>query len=533
MATLYLALLGGFTATVDGHVLDGLPTRKARALLAILATSPGYRQSRERMATMLWERSAEEQARASLRQTLASVRKVLAEAGAEDMLEANADSIWLDGERCEVDALKFESLLEEDHTKALDGACRLYSGDFLLGLSLREESFEEWLVNERRRFQELARRALTRLLAHCLEDGDHVWAMDIATRLLAIDPLQEDVHRALMKIHARDGRRSLALRQFESCRELLKRELDVEAGTETMELAESIRRQEQSSGTVHTVPQSSANAGRSTADTAIRAEQAGALPNLEQSTAFPGEIRPVTVLFARFSVADDVDDPPDPEQHHRLAQSFQDAAEAAVERYGGHIDNRIGDTVVAVFGIPVAHGNDAERALRAAVDIRTMTPELSDGAAHPIAARVGVAGGQVVVSAGEAGQRGYAITGDSVDVARQLELLTGPGDILATQSVVTDTARFFDSHAVPSLNLQSRGRRLLVQQVRALRDIPRWVRTTRFVGRRVEMDQMRSVLESCRERGHAHIVFVRGEPGIGKTRLLEETARLAEDRGFG
>ncbi len=244
MSTLYLALMGGFKAEVDGRVLDGLPTRKARALLAILAISPDYRQPRERLATMLWERSAEEQARASLRQTLASVRKVLSEAGAEDVLEADSDSVWLDRERCDVDVLEFESMLESDRSGSLDEACSLYRGDFLLGLSLREESFEEWLVNQRRRYQELARRTFGRLLDRCLEDGEHGSATDLATRLLAMDPLQEDVHRALMKIHARDGRRNLALRQYETCRELLKRELDVEPIAETHELAESIRREE-------------------------------------------------------------------------------------------------------------------------------------------------------------------------------------------------------------------------------------------------------------------------------------------------
>jgi len=125
MSTLYLALMGGFKAEVDGRVLDGLPTRKARALLAILAISPDYRQPRERLATMLWERSAEEQARASLRQTLASVRKVLSEAGAEDVLEADSDSVWLDGERCDVDVLEFESMLESDRSGSLDEACSL------------------------------------------------------------------------------------------------------------------------------------------------------------------------------------------------------------------------------------------------------------------------------------------------------------------------------------------------------------------------------------------------------------------------
>jgi class 3 adenylate cyclase/tetratricopeptide (TPR) repeat protein len=248
--------------------------------------------------------------------------------------------------------------------------------------------------------------------------------------------------------------------------------------------------------------------------------------------AFPGEIRPVTVLFARFSAADEDHAPLDPEQHLRLAQAFQASAQAAVDHYGGHIDSCIGDTVVAVFGTPVAHGNDAERALRAAVDIRDSVPALSEEQVRPVAAHVGVAAGQVVVSAEDADQGGYAMTGDSVDSARQLELKSRSGEVLATQVLLAGADRFFDSQPAPELNLRSRGRSLPVQRILAVRATPRRNRPTRFVGRRLELGQIQSVLDACRDPGHAHIVYVRGEPGIGKTRLLEETAIHAEAQGF-
>jgi DNA-binding SARP family transcriptional activator len=532
MGTLHLALFGGFKADIDGLPLDDLPTRKARALLAILATSPDRRQPREIIAAMLWERSAEEQARASLRQTLASVRKVLAEANADGVLEADSESVWLHPERCEIDAAKFEAFLEQDGPDAAEAMCRLYSGDFLAGLNLREASFEQWLVVERRRFQELARRALSRLFTRCLEAGDYARAMDCGTRLLAMDPLQEDVHRGLMDIHAREGHRGLALRQFETCRDLLKRELGVEPESDTVKLADTIRRQAHVSETQQETLSSSAAADAPDSDVTTPSEVATKASSTQQSATFPGEIRPVTVLFARFALGVDDLDPPDAEQHHRLAQTFQESTEESVIRYGGHVENRIGDTVVAIYGIPAAHGNDAERALRAAVEIRALTPSLGEEAAQPVAAQVGVASGQVVVSAGDAGQGSYNITGDSVDVARQLEVLSWPGEVLATQAVVADAERFFDFQAAPEINVRSRGRALPVYRVSTLRETPRWLHPTRFVGRQFELEQMQNVLGSCRDAGHAHIVFVRGEPGIGKTRLLEETAKLAEQRAF-
>lgn len=139
MAELRLNLLGGFGAHVDGKPPLMLPTRKARALLAVVATAPGMKHGREGLAGMLWERSAEEQARATLRQTLSSIRKALSDGGADGVLYTNADEVGLDPDRCRADALIFEALVEDGAPDALNNACRLYKGDFLAGLSLREE----------------------------------------------------------------------------------------------------------------------------------------------------------------------------------------------------------------------------------------------------------------------------------------------------------------------------------------------------------------------------------------------------------
>jgi DNA-binding SARP family transcriptional activator/tetratricopeptide (TPR) repeat protein len=524
MGTLNLALLGGFEADIDGRRLNDLPTRKARALLAILASSSELRQPRDRVAAMLWERSAEEQARASLRQTLASVRKTLAEGGAEGALQADGSFMWLDDERCQVDIREFESLIASGQPDSLDAACRMYSGEFLVGLSLREESFEQWLLEQRRHFQELARRGFGDLLESYLEGGNHVRAAEVAACLLAIDPLQEHVHRALMKFHASNGNRSLALRQFETCRAMLREELDAEPDEATVALAESIR--------IQGAGPDSASGESATSGNRNGSDDTPEPPGSEPPVAFPGEIRPVTVLFARFTAAEDGDEPLEPEQHHLMAQAFQELATSVVLRYGGLVDNRIGDAVVALFGTPVAHGNDAERALRAAVDIRSSGGAITGATTNPPIIRVGVASGQVVIGAADVERGGYTITGNSVDIAQQLEHASGAGEVLATEAVIADAARFFESKSVPDVELRSRGRPLAVHRILALRETPRWVRPTRFVGRRVEMSQIQSVLDACRDPANAHIVFVRGEPGIGKTRLLEESAALAEEQGF-
>ncbi len=112
----------------------------------------------------------------------------------------------------------------------------LYEGELLEGLSLREEAFEEWLAAERRRLRELARDALTELLAHYEAIAETKAGRRVAEQLLALDPLQESVHRALMRLHAAEGRHGAALKQYGECVRILSRELGVEPEAATIAL---------------------------------------------------------------------------------------------------------------------------------------------------------------------------------------------------------------------------------------------------------------------------------------------------------
>ena len=116
------------------------------------------------------------------------------------------------------------------------------------------------------------------------------------------------------------------------------------------------------------------------------------------SSAAEGERRQVTVLFADLVGYTALSREVDAEDVHALLGRFFDRVDHIVEEYGGHIDKHIGDCVMAVFGAPVAHGNDAERAVRAALAIREAMPELSAEAGHSMRVHIGIAGGQVVAS---------------------------------------------------------------------------------------------------------------------------------------
>ena len=216
-----------------------ISTRKNKALLVYLAMTAEQPQLRGKLTALLWDRSAEEQARASLRQTLWSLRKILAAADA-DILHTDGDLIWLEPEALEIDAIRFERLLEQGDIDALQQAVSLYRGDFLAGFSLREESFEEWLMSERERLREQAMQALRQLQAHFETHGEAEAGLKISRQLLSLDPLQESAYRSMMRLYWRSGQRSSALRQYEACARLLRDELGIAPDPQTQALYQRI-----------------------------------------------------------------------------------------------------------------------------------------------------------------------------------------------------------------------------------------------------------------------------------------------------
>lgn len=237
MALLDITLLGGFLARLPSGAAVSLPTKKAQALVAYLAVPPGQAHPRDKLAALLWGDMQEPQARASLRQAIFAIRKALP---AADPLRQEGGSVALSPESVKVDVARFEQLVMEGTREALERAAVLYRGAFLDGLAIREAPFEDWLVAERLRLQELAMEVLARLLGLQRGAGDLEAAVQSALRLLAIDPAQEPVHRVLMRLLVQLGRRGTALRQYQACVEALARELRVEPDPETKALYQEI-----------------------------------------------------------------------------------------------------------------------------------------------------------------------------------------------------------------------------------------------------------------------------------------------------
>jgi TolB-like protein/DNA-binding SARP family transcriptional activator/Tfp pilus assembly protein PilF len=227
-------LLGRFELRAPDGQEVALGARKSIALLAILAAAPGQRMSRDRVAVLLWEDMPDAQARGNLRQLLAATRR------SAPFLEADAGSIGFSATMVETDLAAFEAAIAQATPEALERAAGLYRADLLDGFSLRDRDFDEWLSGERERLREHAVQLFLRLMERAAATGVEP-AIRWGLRILAVDPVHEPAHRALMELYAAQGRHAAALRQYEQLRDTLRRELDARPAPETDALVSRIR----------------------------------------------------------------------------------------------------------------------------------------------------------------------------------------------------------------------------------------------------------------------------------------------------
>jgi TolB-like protein len=240
MAIVELTLFGGFQVRLaTGQELD-LPGQKDRALLAFLALPAGTAHSRDKLANLLWSDRGDQQARDSLKHALTGLRRCL-EPASPSPIVADRQSVKLDPTGLDIDVAAFERLLGDGTAESLERAMKLYSGDLLEGIGIRDSAFEDWLLVERQRLRQLAEDALTTLLTLALAAGSLERAVLAARHLLALDPLRETAHRALMQIHAQRSETTQALKLYESLQDRLHRELGVKPEPQTVQLYESIR----------------------------------------------------------------------------------------------------------------------------------------------------------------------------------------------------------------------------------------------------------------------------------------------------
>src|SRR4051794_38794020 len=220
----------------------------------------------------------------------------------------------------------------------------------------------------------------------------------------------------------------------------------------------------------------------------------------------------VTVLFCDVVGSTASGESVDVERTRSLLAHFFVRMKGIIEAHGGVVDKFIGDAVMAVFGVPVAHEDDALRAVRAASEMRAALPELK------LLARIGINTGEVVTRTAE-----RLVTGGAVNVAARLEQVAKPGTVLLGAATVQLVQSTIDVSPVGSLELKGKSEPVPAWELLSLRRAPAEHRPpTSMIGRRAELEQLRAVLEQAVRERSCRLFTIFGDAGVGKSRLTSE-----------
>jgi class 3 adenylate cyclase/tetratricopeptide (TPR) repeat protein len=215
------------------------------------------------------------------------------------------------------------------------------------------------------------------------------------------------------------------------------------------------------------------------------------------------------------------------EEVQALLDTFFSVADQLVEAHGGTIDKHIGDCVMALFGAPVARGDDVVRAVRAAAAIVAAMPGVSATVGRKLEVHGGIAAGEVVAAGG--GQIGYTVTGETVNLAARLADIAAPGEILLSDGVRLVLGETVRLEPLGEVALQGFARTQLAHRLVGLAE-PASLGGL-LVGRDAELAQLDWLLGRVGAARQGGLVVIRGDAGVGKTRLVRELERRAAGRG--
>jgi DNA-binding SARP family transcriptional activator len=499
---LEVRLLGPIEVERDGEPA-ALGGQKPRTLFAVLALEPGRVVSVDRLVEALWPGDPPDTAGHAIQVYVSQLRKAL---GPVIATRAPGYVLELDPER--VDAHRITRLAQEGRA-ALEGgepeAAEVALREALAlwrGPALADFLYEPFAQTQIARFEELRTVVVEERIEADLALGRHVELVSELEALVQAERLRERPRAQLMLALYRSGRQADALAAYRDARETLVEELGIDPGPELRELEAAILRQDES---------------------LLLEETPLARPAMQFR-------RLVTILFVDVVESMALAEALDPEALAAVLRRYFETVSAAISHHGGIVEKYAGDAVMAAFGIPVSHEDDALRAARAALDVRAGMTALNEELVRQhgigLEIRIGLEAGEVVATPTEARQR--LVTGEAVGIASRLEQAAGSDEI-----VVGEVAGRLIDHAaeLESLGeLMIKGKRDPVHAYRLLGLTPvapafEARQDAPLVGRKRELAALRRALKRATDGGSAQVAVVIGSPGVGKSRLSAELAR--------
>jgi len=489
-------ILGPIEVELSGGRTAGVPRGRALSFLALLLVHRGGIVRLDRVVDELWGGAGPRNAKNAVHVVASRLRAAVG----DDVLASEgggyAVRLWpgaLDADRFEE---RFRRGREElargeprDAAETLRHALGLWRGPALA--DVRDEGFAQ---PEIARLDDLHLACLSERIDADLALGRHAEVTGELEALVREHPFRERLRGQLMLSFYRAGRQADALAAYRAARRALVDGLGIEPSRDLRDLEAAILRQ--------AVPPPASPPQRSA----------------DRTTVAPDARRRVTCVFSQLAYPEE-SAALDPEAFRSVLERYHETARAVCARHGGIVAELRSDAVLAVFGIPVAHENDAQRALRAAAEMGTRTEELPFG----LCARSGVCTGDVVAPG-----RGLAVApliGEAVARAERLARLAACGEIRIAES----TWRLV-RHAARASELPEGG--LLLQNIDD--DAPAIARSLDrpLIGRDEEVARLREAFASVVAQSSPELITILGEPGIGKSRLVVELTAIAGERGM-
>jgi DNA-binding SARP family transcriptional activator len=477
-------LLGPIELVVDGQITL-VRRKKQRALLALLALRAGEVVSTDRLVLDLWGETPPKAAVGSLQNLVSELRRLVG----PELLVTRQPGYALELDPLHVDAHRFERAVRAG--TGLREALALWRGP-----PLGDLAYEPFAAAEIARLEELRAAAWEGLFDAELARGEHAQLVPELEAFIAEHPLRERPRAQLMLALYRSGRQADALEAYRQTRETLVEELGLEPSAELNDLEQAI----------------------------LRHDPAVALEKLASAAAEPSRRKIVTILFVDVVDSTDLGVSLDPEVFRGVMTRYFAEATAAVERHGGIVEKFIGDAVMAVFGVPVVHEDDALRAARAAAELRgavgELSAELAESHGITLQVRMGLNSGEVLV--GDPASGASFATGVPVNVAMRLEQAALAGEILLGEATYGHVRHSVEAERVESVELGGVLGRVSAFRLGAVGETDRPLGTATLVGRTEELAWLRAAFAAVQSERRSRVVTVLGDGGVGKSRLAKE-----------